>query len=43
VLAQAAARGAATRVLDLRGQRLADLAEPRDSEASGLMARMHLD
>jgi NAD(P)H-dependent FMN reductase len=27
----------------LRGQRLADLAGPRDSEASGFMARMHLD
>jgi hypothetical protein len=27
----------------LRGQRLADLDGPRDSQVSGFMARMHLD
>ncbi len=43
VLAEGAARGATVQELDLCGQRLADLAGPRDSWVSGFMARMHLD
>ena len=43
VLAEAATHGATVRELDLRGQCLADLAGPRDSQVSGFMARMHLD